>query len=394
MYRWWVLGITTLVQLTAALASLGIGAWGPYAKLRWGLSDSHIGLLAATANGATIAGLFLLAPRLDRIGERRLISGGLLVLALAMGLLGTCGGPLSSALIMLMIGAGYTPIQPAGGKAVFQWFPARQRGLAMGVRQAALPLGGAVAAAVIPPLIDGQGWNGAMLWLATAMLACALLFGLSYRPAAAAAASRSGRGWIALWRAYGGDPGFRQVAAIGCVLVAAQTALSLYWMLFLMARYHHPLAQAARALLLLQAAGTLGRLGLAAASDHVAGGRKTIVFGAGFGMTALLLILSVLPAWPPGLAGGLLTGGLGFIAFGWYAPWLTWVAERADASRIGEALGLAMAINQIAIAAAPLACALLLRLHGGYTPVWAGLSALVATGLGYGWYQGRSGKVR
>ena len=95
----------------------------------------------------------------DRIGER---------IVLASGLAG-CGclppRPAGRASFWLLValltmaGALGASVNAASGRAVMQWFSADQRGLALGVRQTAIPIGGAVAAlalpAVNPPRAEG-----------------------------------------------------------------------------------------------------------------------------------------------------------------------------------------------------------------------------------------------
>src|SRR5262249_44296318 len=68
----------------------------------------------------------------------------------------------------------------ASGRAVMQWFPAHERGLAMGIRQTAIPAAGAVSALALPGLVDagGVGWGFAAIGigiLAGAALAAAFL---------------------------------------------------------------------------------------------------------------------------------------------------------------------------------------------------------------------------
>ena len=48
-------------------------------------------------------------------------------------------------------------VNAASGRAVMQWFPAGQRGLALGVRQTAIPLGGALVALALPVVNERCG---------------------------------------------------------------------------------------------------------------------------------------------------------------------------------------------------------------------------------------------
>ena len=66
------------------------------------------------------------------------------------------------AAVLAIAGLGYGSGQTAGNKAVAQVFPAGGRGTAMGIRQSGLPLGGMLAAVVIPPLATAYGWRAAV----------------------------------------------------------------------------------------------------------------------------------------------------------------------------------------------------------------------------------------
>ena len=52
--------------------------------------------------------------------------------------------------VLLVVGAGYSTVQPGGSKSVASWFDGSRRGTAMGIRQAGLPLGAALASATLP----------------------------------------------------------------------------------------------------------------------------------------------------------------------------------------------------------------------------------------------------
>jgi MFS family permease len=69
---------------------------------------------------------------------------------------------------------------------------------------------------------------------------------------------------------------------------------------------------------------------------------------------------------------------LGFFGLGWYGPWVAFVAEVSPPESLGLALGTAMALNQIAIFAAPPLLGLLHDLTGGYVAVWGCTAVLLA----------------
>ena len=69
-------------------------------------------------------------------------------------------------------------VNSASGRAVMHWFAADERGFALGLRQASLPLGGALAAVTLPLIVVATSLEGAFLFLAVLSLAAAVV-GLS-----------------------------------------------------------------------------------------------------------------------------------------------------------------------------------------------------------------------
>jgi sugar phosphate permease len=76
---------------------------------------------------------------------------------------------------MLVAGAGAASVNAASGRVVLGWFSARERGLAMGIRQTAQPLGVAIAAATLPSLAEHFGFATAIALPAVLCLVSAAL---------------------------------------------------------------------------------------------------------------------------------------------------------------------------------------------------------------------------
>ncbi|WP_186207280.1 MFS transporter [Burkholderia gladioli] len=377
-YRWWVLFASTVTQLSAALASQGIGVWGSLAQQRFALTNTQLGLLAGLANAVPAIGLLVIGRLLDRYGERGPVFAGMVVLTIAMLLLGEVSGFALLIVAMLLIGVGYSPIQPGGSKAIYHWFPPTQRGFAMGIRQAALPLGGACAAALFPPLIRWQGWHVAMLVAAGCLAAGAGLFVVLYRNAVPSRrpdgpARFSQRLLQPMHRQV-----FRQVASIGVVMVAAQTAVSMFWILFVERHFGVSFFRGAELLVVVQMAGTVGRVALSALSDRFIHGRQRVVYGAAAVIVIMLVLMNVMPIALSSWALGLASSIIGFFGFGWYGPWVVWLSETCAADEVGEVLAAAMALNQVAIAVTPFAFGFLLDATSAFQGAWLGHAGLIS----------------
>ena len=111
----------------------------------------------------------------DRIGERAVIALGQTGTAAALVWAGNASsyGELVGALSVVgALGAG---VNAASGRAVMAWFGEEERGFALGIRQMATPLGGAVAAVALPVLNQQISLRAAFYGLAVACFAAAVV---------------------------------------------------------------------------------------------------------------------------------------------------------------------------------------------------------------------------
>lgn len=302
---------------------------------------------------------------LDRGIERWVIAGGALLLAAGAALAALIGAYVPALLLLFVGGTGYSSSQPGGSKVVAGWFPASQRGLAMGIRQTGLPLGGALAAAVLPAVATASGWQTALLGAAIVTGLGGLVFAATYRPPPYSARTAP-IGLGAELRGLLADRSVRLAMLAGLGMVAIQFILISHLMLYLRDVHGIPLAQGAWMLFATQAAGVVGRVALAAWSDRLPSRLMPVAIAAGAAAGGAT-VLAVLQSGPSYVLLLFLSAALGFFAFGWYGPWVVFVAEAAPGRAVGTALALAMAGNQLAIIAAPPLFGLLYDLSGSYT---------------------------
>ena len=148
-YRWVILLIATFAQACACFFVQGIGAIAVFIQNDLQLSSLQIGLLVSAAQLVPIVGLLVAGELLDRYSERLVVGLGTLIVALALCASLWATDYLTILLFLVVVGAGYSTAQPGGSKSVSRWFAKTQLGFAMGIRQAGLPLGGALSAALI-----------------------------------------------------------------------------------------------------------------------------------------------------------------------------------------------------------------------------------------------------
>src|SRR4051812_32033209 len=173
-YRWVVLGVGTAAQATVAAALFSVAVLAPQLRAHFDLTIAQTGIVLAAIGIGMTPTLLPWGLLADRVGERVVLPLGLAPAAVALACVGITRS--YEALILLLVAAGALSagVNAASGRAVMQWFAHSQRGLALGIRQANVPLGGLVAALALPPLADAAGLAWAFAAVGAACAAGAL----------------------------------------------------------------------------------------------------------------------------------------------------------------------------------------------------------------------------
>lgn len=383
-YRWLVLTAATAAQTAASFALLGLAALAGFLQRDFKLTAAETGLLITASYAAPLFSLLFVGDLLDRKSERLIIGIGAAVMFGPLVLAASSRHYGVLLFWLFLAGLGYSATQPGGSKSISAWFRGNRLGLAMGIRQAGLPLGGAVAAAVLPAMAAAWSWRAAFVTGAVAALAGGLFFALIYRPPADGADSAPRRDPLTaeavaqLLR----QPWMRNAIVAGLALVSAQYGILTWFMLDLRDNAHIALTRGALFLSLAQVAGAVGRIALAAWSDRTPSRRFRLLTLSMIAVAAGIVVLMFVPPQTPGPLLALLAAWLGFFGLGWYGPWVAYLAETAPADKVGLTLGAAMAINQLGIMAAPPLLGLVHDLTGSYTALWACLVAALAVAYG------------
>ncbi|MEV0198764.1 MFS transporter [Nonomuraea sp. NPDC050691] len=383
-YRWVVLAVATFTQAASGFFVQGIGAMGVQLQRDLHVGAAELGLLLSAAQLLPLVGLLVAGELLDRYDERWVVGIGACVVAVSLGVGSVAPGYASLLLVLLVVGAGYSTVQPGGSKSVASWFDASRRGLAMGVRQAGVPFGGLVAAAVLPALAAAYGWRAALLAGGLVALLGAVLFMSLYRrppvpalPVEDAARDGEPRASLGSRLRMLREPSMVRILLSGTCMVSVHSGIGVLTVLHLHEAASVEAGAAALVLVAVQGAGVAGRVCLAAWSDRARSGRYAYVLVCMVAVTAGMVALMT-PLGRTPVTACLLFVWLGFFGIGWFGPWVAHLAESAPPGRTGFALGLAMAVAQVAIFLAPPALGLLRDVTGGFTADWGLLSAMTA----------------
>jgi sugar phosphate permease len=333
-YRWVVLGLGILAQAAFAALLTGFPAIGPAIRDEYALSLSGFGgLLGAITAGATLT-LVPWGLLTDRIGERISISFGLVGAAAAL-FVSAAGGSALLAGMLFLAGALGAVANVASGRVVMGWFDFAERGMAFGLRQAAVPLGGAVAAFTLPALVAATDARAGLVALAAGCLVAAAACAVWLREPGGPR-SRRGPGPLRDRRVY-------RLAAASGLLVASQAAVVGFVVLFLHEERGMAEVAAGAVLAAIQVVGVGLRIAAGRWSDRLARRVRPLRWAAAtisatWVVTPALLDLPLQVVVPVVVAAGAVT-------FGWNGLSFNAAAELAEEGRSGTAI----AIQQTAL---------------------------------------------
>ena len=138
-------------------------------------------LFAATGVGPAVA--LIAAGRLcDRIGARPVLIGGSVIGAAGLAAAGVVPSVAGMFVALLLSGVGAAAVPVAGMTAILVHFPPERRGRVLGLRQMAVPVGGFIAAGMLPLLYHLGGLSLAFGVPAVLVLFFGLLFAYAAGP--------------------------------------------------------------------------------------------------------------------------------------------------------------------------------------------------------------------
>ncbi len=373
MSPWRVLTLALSAQVGVSVIDQGIPTLTGFIKSDLHLSAATAGLAVSAFAFGKIFGSYAAGVAADRVGERRVIVAGALATAGLVALAALSPLPLLFALLVLAGTAGSSST-PAGGRLVLLAFPRNRHGLALGIRQTGIPLGGLVAAALLPWLANRAGWR----WSLAAAAAVAVVAVIPLLATGIDRASERVRprrsGGVSPAR----DRNIRLLTSWGCLVVSGQYALLAFLALDLHKSAGLALATGSLLVAAANASGIVGRVAWGAVSDRaLAHGRKPLLLVlTAVGLAGALLLLATPRSAPIGvLAAAAALAGLALI--GYQGLFVTMVAEAAGPERVGAATGFSVTFITASIAVSPPLYGLVADAAGSYRAIWAALAGVL-----------------
>jgi MFS family permease len=358
---------------------LGISPLTPSLVEGFGLSRLQVALVVPSIY---LGGLFFSLPggRLaDRIGVRRSLLGGLAVGAGGLAAGSAAPGFAGFLLCLLAAGIGWSVVNPALGKAIMDLFPLHERGMAMGIKQMGLTLGGVAAALVLPGVAATFGWRVGVLSCSVVVCLPLVLGWRALAPLDACTVPRpdsSGppadpSSWSWLRR-----PPLVVFFATGLILGMVQAAVLSYLPLYCVQALGFDTVGAGFLVACSQAGGAASRLALGAASDRWLTGRRSVWLALPGAVGALVFAGWALGGATAPVPAGALAFASGVGAYGWVGIFFTVSAEVGGRQASGLLSGVAFAAIVAGLLVGPALFGVLLVRWDSYAAPWTVFAAL------------------
>lgn len=385
-HRWKVLGVGVAANASFSAAATGIPTTAVWMRSGYHLGNAELGLVLGSMGLGLALSELPWGVATDRYGDRRVLVTGLagtalvlfvMMLAIVPSRASVPPAPLLAA-AMCVAGLLGGSVNGSSGRAIMSWFKEGERGLAMSIRQTAVPMGGGIGASLLPWLASTKGFGSVYGVLASmCLISAAFALRWLHRPPNAAgpvarAPSPSPRGPLAdamVWR-----------VALGIgVLCVPQFAVLTFATIFL-----HDFGRVGTAGISV----TMAAVQVGAMTMRVWSGRhtdrhgnrraylrgSTLVAAASFAALASAVMLGRMPI--AAVVATIVVAGICISA--WHGVAYAELATLAGPSRAGTALGMANTVVYAGLFVAPLAIPHLLAATS-WAGVWwtAGALALI-----------------
>ena len=332
--------LTLLVQAAVSLSVVSIPVFMPVATGELNVPASYVGIFMSLIYlGATmvapVSGNFI-----GRLGPIYVSQICLALCALGLGAISIPSIPLMIIGAFIM-GIGYGPVTPASSHLLVRTTPFSMMSFVFSIKQTGVPLGGAMAGAVVPFFVIFFGWKMSALWVAASNLALAFFLHPYRKRFDTEHSARTRISWknvavpIKMTLLH---PDLRRIAITSFFFSTMQLCLVSFLVTYLIESIDMTLIQAGVLLSAAQAGGIIGRIVWGALADRYV--KPRIMLGVlGISMTVGALSSALFtPQWPyPAI---LVTCALfGAVAIGWNGVYLAEVARVAKPELAGMATG-------------------------------------------------------
>ena len=178
-YRWLIVSLLFFATTINYIDRQIIGLLKPILEKEFNWSETDFAHIVMAFTAAYAIGLLLAGRLIDKTGTRIGFSISIVIWSIAGMLHAVAKSVTGFSLARIGLGLGEAGNFPAAVKAVAEWFPKNERGLATGIFNAGTSVGVVCALLIVPWILNNYGWQE-VFWITGALGFVWLIFWLIY----------------------------------------------------------------------------------------------------------------------------------------------------------------------------------------------------------------------
>ena len=372
----WPVLVTMAIQSLVSMVVYAPPVLAPVAHAHIGFPASTVGIVSALIYLAAMISAMLAGSLINRLGPLRVSQISLVFCAVGIALMASADARLI-VFGALIIGSGYGVTTPSSSAILADRTPAGMRAFIYSVKQTGVPIGGALAGALIPLLIVAFDWRAAAL---IAGLGCFVL-AVAVQPYRAsvdlvqhAPRPETTVNVLEPIKLLLSHPRLRELALASFSYAGMQMCLGSFLVVFLVEHIELSVGRAGAALAVAMLAGAAARVIFGIVADNWLAPRLLLgTLGATTACSAFAAAMMT-PDWPY-VATLVVSFVFGASAIGWNGVFLSEVVRLAPAGTAGSATGASLAITYAGVVFLPTVFWAIVHFSGSYP------AAFVAAGL-------------
>jgi MFS family permease len=373
----WPLIVTMAIQALVSMAVFAPPVFAPAAHDDIGFPASWVGIVTALTFAAATFGALFSGGVIARVGALRMSQFSLLLCGSGIALIASSNAWLV-ALGALVMGLGYGPVTPSSSAILADRAPERIRSFIFSLKQTGVPIGGALAGAIVPALIIAFGWRTSALSVGLACVALAAAI-QPYRAVVDLAQHfdrpKKPASLLEPLRLVLAHPRLREMAFASCTYSGMQACLSTFLVVYLAQRIGFSVPVAGAALATAMTAGIIGRILWGVVADKGVKPRALLgILGVTMSVGAFLTA-AFTGTWPLAAVFAV-SFTYGATAIGWNGVYLSEVARIAPPGKAGAATGASLAMTYAGVVVLPMLFWVIVTLSDSYAAAFVAVGSL------------------
>lgn len=388
--KWKMLLYLVLIQFIIAFVARSIAPLAILIGEDLSLTAAQIGMFpSALFLGQSIVSIPS-GMLVDKLGSRYMMLVIIIMLSSAFFLLSMTKTFPFTLLLIIVAGIAYGASHPTTNRGIVYWFPLKDRGTAMGIKQTGVTVGSACSALILLPIANNFGWKVAVSYAALSLLMIGLiLYKLYYEPKDFLEGSKvknekhTFRVVITLFK----NKILLLITICAMMLSGSQMILNTFIILYAHHELQISLILAGSLLIIAEIGGSAGRIVWGIVSDKIFKGNRIIV----------LLLISIFVALTSSSI-SFLTENVsfyllativflfGFSVSGFNGVWMNATTEIVDKKLAGISTGISITFGSLGVVFLPPIFGKIIDVTNDYTYGWLFVTSLMLITSLLCWY--------